>query len=107
MADVHQLILDYGAETAKVLSKSKLERQCLDTAMAVMGDDRFDLNLLHSGFALTALPHRNTKETIWQRTGGQNGEIKLHVELGIRTGQTAHRAALWFDRPTDPNPSFN
>jgi Plasmid encoded RepA protein len=82
VAEVHQLILDYGVETARALSTSKLERQCLDTAMAVMQDDRFDLNLLHSGFALTALPHRNTKETIWQRTGGQNGEIKLHVESG-------------------------
>ena len=82
MAEVHQLILDYGAETAKALSKSKLERQLLDTATAVMSDDKFDLNLLHSGFALTALPHRSTKELIWQRTGGPNGETKLHVESG-------------------------
>jgi hypothetical protein len=83
LGDVHQLILDYGAETAKALSSSKLERQCLDAAVAVMQDDRFDLNLLHSGFALTALPHRNTKEIIWERVGGQNGEIKLHVESGF------------------------
>src|ERR1700722_10015226 len=76
------MVLNYGVDNARGMAASKLERQCLDTAMAVMQDDRFDLNLLHSGFALTALPHRNTKETIWQRTGGQNGEIKLHVESG-------------------------
>jgi len=83
VAEVHQLILDYGVDTARTLSSSKLDRQCLDTAVAVMQDDRFDLNLLHSGFALTALPHRNTKELVWERVGGQNGEIKLHVESGF------------------------
>lgn len=82
MGDVHQLIMDYGVDTARALSTSKLDRQCLDTAFAVMQDDRFDLNLLHSGFALTALPHRNTKELVWERVGGQNGDLKLLVESG-------------------------
>jgi hypothetical protein len=82
LGDVHQLILDYGADTARSLATSKLDRQCLEAALAVMQDDRFDLNLLHSGFALTALPHRNTPELVWERAGGHNGEIKLLVESG-------------------------
>jgi hypothetical protein len=82
LGTVHQMVLDYGVEGARGLAASKLERQCLETAAAVLQDDRYDLNLLHSGFALTALPHRNTKETVWERVGGQNGEVKLLVASG-------------------------
>ncbi len=87
MAQVHQLLLDYGADGAKVFAGTKLERQCIDAAAAVMSDERFEMNLLHSGFALTALPHRSTKELIWQRTGGQSGEVTLHVESGFGTNK--------------------
>jgi hypothetical protein len=83
LGTLHQMVLNYGVDSARGMAASKLERQCLDTAVAVMQDDRFDLNLLHSGFALTALPHRNTKEIVWERIGGQNGEVKLHVESGF------------------------
>jgi hypothetical protein len=83
VGEVHQLILNLGAAHARETAASKLERQCAEAAIAVMQDDRFDLNLLHSGFALTALPHRNTTELVWERAGGQNGELTLHVESGF------------------------
>jgi Plasmid encoded RepA protein len=82
LGEVHQLVLNYGVDTAREMASSKRDRQCLDTAVAVMQDDRFDLNILHSGFALTALPHRNTEELVWERVGGQNGEVRLLVESG-------------------------
>ena len=83
MGEVHQLILALGAEEARKTAESKLQRQCFDAAISVLSDDKFDLNILHSGFAMTALPHRKTSELVWERAGGGgNGEIKLHVESG-------------------------
>lgn len=89
MADVHQQVIDFGAATARQLAVTKIEKQCVDTAAAVMQDDRFDLNILHSGFAMTALPHRKVDELIWERTGGPNGEIKLHIESGYGINKDA------------------
>lgn len=83
MGEVHQLILSLGAAQAKEMATSKLERQCADAAAVVMQDDKFDLNLLHSGFALTALPHRNTSDLVWKRTGGPNGELSLNITSGF------------------------
>jgi hypothetical protein len=82
LGDVHQLILTKGLDEAKQFADSKLERQCFDAAAAVLQDERFDLNILHSGFAMTALPHRSVPDLVWERAGGQNGELKLHVESG-------------------------
>jgi Plasmid encoded RepA protein len=82
VGEVHQLVLNVGATAAREMASNKLERQCTDTAVAVLQDDRFDLNILHSGFAMTALPHRKVSDHLWERTGGHNGEIVLHVESG-------------------------
>ena len=82
MGEVHQMVLNYGAAAAREHATSKLERQCLDTAAAVLQDDKFDLNILHSGFAMTALPHRRVEDLVWERNGGQKGELKLHIESG-------------------------
>lgn len=86
MGEVHQMVLNYGAAAAREHATSKLERQCLDTAAAVLQDDKFDLNILHSGFAMTALPHRRVEDLVWERNGGQKGEIKLHIESGYGMG---------------------
>jgi hypothetical protein len=82
VGEVHQLVINMGAAAARELASSKLERQCTEAAVAVLQDDRFDLNILHSGFAMTALPHRKVADHLWERTGGHNGEIILHVESG-------------------------
>jgi hypothetical protein len=39
---------------------------------------------MHAGFAMTALPHRATTETVWER---QSGDVKLLLESG-RTSAT-------------------
>jgi hypothetical protein len=82
LGDVHQLVLEVGEAAARKLAISKLDRQCTEAAVALLQDDRFDLNILHSGFAMTALPHRKVSDHLWERSGGQNGEIVLHVESG-------------------------
>jgi len=82
LGDVHQLILDHGVETARNRASDKLERQCVDAAFSVLSDEGFNLAICHSGFALTALPHRSLKDRVWERSGGKNGEIKLRIESG-------------------------
>jgi hypothetical protein len=89
VGNVHQLILDIGVEQARKIAFDKTEVRCVDTASSIMADARFDLKILHSGFAMTALPHRQTKELIWERVGGERGEIKLHVQSGHLADRTA------------------
>jgi len=86
---LHQLILDVGVEEARKAANDKQEMQCVDAAFSILTDDRFELNLLHSGFAMTALPHKKTDLTVWERVGGAKGEIKLHVESGYLADRTA------------------
>jgi len=88
VGEVHQLILDVGVDQARNLASDKHERQCIEAAYSVLSDDKFELNILHSGFAMTALPHRSTKELVWERSGGQKGEVKLHIESGHLSDRT-------------------
>jgi hypothetical protein len=79
MGDIHRLILRDGLDEAKARTADQLERQCLETAFAVMTDERQRVGIMHAGFAMTALPHKSLKDTVWIRQGGN---IKLRVESG-------------------------
>lgn len=80
MAQVHQLILEHGLDGAKARSFDKLERQCIDTAFAVMADEDQRIGITHAGFAMTALPHKAIQDTVWMRQGGV---VKLRIESGV------------------------
>jgi hypothetical protein len=80
MGQVHQLILSKGIEEAKAQTADKLERQCVETAFAVMSDEQQRIGIMHAGFAMTALPHKAIDETIWVRQGNN---IKLRLESGV------------------------
>jgi hypothetical protein len=79
MGDIHRLILSDGLDGAKARTADQLERQCLETAFAVMTDERQRVGIMHAGFAMTALPHKALQDTVWIRQGGN---IKLRVESG-------------------------
>jgi hypothetical protein len=80
MGKVHQLILSKGIDEAKAQTADKLERQCVETAFAVMSDEQQRIGIMHAGFAMTALPHKAINETIWVRQGNN---IKLRLESGM------------------------
>jgi hypothetical protein len=80
MGQVHQLILSKGIDEAKAQTADKLERQCVETAFAVMSDEQQRIGIMHAGFAMTALPHKAIDETIWVRQGNN---IKLRLESGM------------------------
>jgi len=79
MGQVHQLITSQGVEQARALSDGKLGRQCVDAAFNVMTDEEQRVGIMHAGFAVTALPHREIDATKWVREGGS---VKLLVESG-------------------------
>ena len=82
MGAVHQLILKRGIEEARreATGGSSIERLCVEAAFEVMGDEEGRIDIAHAGFAMAALPHKRTAETVWQREGGS---IKLLVESGL------------------------
>jgi hypothetical protein len=61
------------------MAAGKLDLQCLETAFAVLSDERQRVGIMHAGFAMTALPHKSLRDTVWIRQGGN---IKLRVESG-------------------------
>ncbi len=85
MGTIHQLILDCGVEQAKALTADKLDRQCVETAFAVMSDEEQRIGMMHAGFAMTALPHKAIDDNVWIRQGGA---IKLRIESGTDANDT-------------------
>lgn len=84
MAQIHSLIAAHGVDVARNLTTDKAERQAIDTAYAVMTDESQRIGIMHAGFAMTALPHKEIAETKWLR---QSGGTKLLVESGTDVDQ--------------------
>lgn len=85
MADVHQLITLHGIEKARRQAVTVRERQAVETAYRVLSDDAEQIGFTYSGFALTSLPHRGLKETVWRRDGHN---LTLILESGLdRSGK--------------------
>ena len=81
MGMVHQLLLKHGVEEARrIVVGDKNDRLCLEAAYELMTDERARIGIAHAGFAMAALPHKRTTETVWERDGGQ---VKLLVESGL------------------------
>ena len=80
MGKIHQLITQVGREQAKSLQSTPNERSIVEVAAAIMEEERQDLGITYSGFALTALPHRRLPdEQAWERRGHR---IRLLIEPG-------------------------
>ncbi|MFV3077500.1 replication protein RepA [Niveispirillum fermenti] len=79
MAQIHHLITAQGIDFARQVTQDKAERQAVDTAFAVLSDADQRIGIMHAGFAMTALPHRQIPDLTWVR---QTGDVKLVVESG-------------------------
>jgi Plasmid encoded RepA protein len=85
MAEVHQLIIEQGIESARRQAVSKHERVVIEAAYQVLSDDAEKIGFTYSGFALTSLPHKPTEDLLWKREGHN---LTMLVESGRdRTGQ--------------------
>ncbi len=79
MAQIHHLITAQGIDFARQVTQDKAERQAVDTAFAVLSDADQRIGIMHAGFAMTALPHRQIPDLTWVR---QTADVKLVVESG-------------------------
>jgi hypothetical protein len=82
MGTVHQLIWQQGIDGARrtTIGGPTIERLCVEAAYEVMADEKGRIGIAHAGFAMAALPHKKTSESVWQREGGA---VTLLVESGL------------------------
>jgi hypothetical protein len=79
MAEVHQIIIRHGIEAARSRATTKHQRTLVEAAYRVLAEDAEKIGFTYSGFALTSLPHKPQKETVWRREGHN---VVLLVESG-------------------------
>jgi hypothetical protein len=65
MGTLHSLILLHGIDRARSMAETKVERQAVHAAAAVMAEERSSLGITHAGFAMTSLPHKRIDEAVW------------------------------------------
>lgn len=80
MGQLHHLIAQVGREQAKALQTDPNQRALIDIAASILEEERHELGITYSGFALTALPHRRLPDDQpWERQGHR---IRLLIEPG-------------------------
>jgi len=101
MGDVHQLLLQHGLENARALASTKLERNALEAAATVLGEEEGRLGITHAGFAMTSLPHKRIEEGLWRREGNrttllvESGRSRNGNLVGVPYGSIARLILLY------------
>jgi hypothetical protein len=96
MGSVHQLIEDEGIERARFLATTKSDRRAVDAAAAILAEEVSRLGITHAGFAMTSLPHKQIKDSVWERKGYQttllveSGLNRQRVPVGVPYGSLSH-----------------
>ena len=105
LQDVRHLVLSHGRDVARSIVFSKAEREAVDIAADMFEEEKDRIGITHSGFCLTALPHRRqeicgadgkkSELTIWRREGHnvtlliESGYDRDLKPIGIPFGPTA------------------
>ena len=98
---MHHTIRTLGVERARELAATAEDRRCVEAAHLVLSDDALEAGFLHSGFALTALPHRKPVETLWRREAPglvlsvESGREQSGEPVGIPYGAVARMILLY------------
>jgi len=101
MAHIHQLIVHKGVEEARRQAVTKHERLVVEAAYQVLSEEAEKLGFAYSGFALTCLPHKPQKETVWRREGHnltmllQSGVDRTGSAMGVPYGSYARFILLF------------
>jgi hypothetical protein len=101
MAQVHRLIWEQGIDEARRQAVTKHERAVVEAAYQMLGEEADKLGFTYSGFALTSLPHKPQKETVWRREGHnltlllQSGVNRSGAPLGLPYGSYARFILLF------------
>jgi hypothetical protein len=101
MGKVHQLILRDGIHAAKAQADSKVQRQAVEAAALVLGEEESRLGITHAGFAMTSLPHKRTEAPYWRRQGNrttllvESGRDRDGELIGVPYGSIARLILLY------------
>jgi Plasmid encoded RepA protein len=101
MGEVHQLLLRHGLEHARTFAATKMERNAIDAAAAIMADEEGRLGITHAGFAMTSLPHKKIEEGLWRREGHrttllvESGRSRSGNWVGVPYGSIARLILLY------------
>ncbi len=101
MGNVHQLILDHGLEKVRAQAATKVERNAVDAAAAVLSEEESRLGITHAGFAMTSLPHKRIEQPLWRREGHrttllvESGRHRNGDFIGVPYGSIARLILLY------------
>jgi hypothetical protein len=101
MGSVHRLIQEHGVEGARALATSKSDRQAVEAAAVLLGEEESRLGITHAGFAMTSLPHKRIAETVWRREGHrttllvESGRDRRGQPVGVPYGSFARLILLY------------
>jgi hypothetical protein len=101
MGEVHRLIQEHGIEGAKARAVSKSDRQAIEAAAVLLGEEESRLGITHAGFAMTSLPHKRIEETVWRREGHrttllvESGRDRRGNLIGVPYGSFARLILLY------------
>jgi hypothetical protein len=101
MGDVHRLIREHGVEGAKARAVTKSDRQAIEAAASLLGEEESRLGITHAGFAMTSLPHKRIEETLWRREGYrttllvESGRDRRGNLIGVPYGSFARLILLY------------
>lgn len=87
MADIHQLLLEFGKEQALKAA----DRRVVEAAVGYMSAEDAEIGYIYSGWAQASLPHKRlADDALWEFSTGQ---LSLVVQPGVRrlsSGALAH-----------------
>ena len=89
MSAYHKRIMDIGIDEAKRQAKEQQALREVNSAYEVLTDTSGNINFVHAGFAMSSIPHRATKDTLWERVSGAGSKLRLEAGLdhqGINVG---------------------
>jgi hypothetical protein len=101
MMTIHDTIMEYGVEAARDMAVSKHERRLIDIAAEILAEGAERIGISHAGFALTSLPHKETREPVWRREGHrltllvESGRDRRASYIGIPFGSKARMILLY------------
>jgi hypothetical protein len=101
MAEVHQFIIRHGVDAARNQAANKHERVLVEAAYRILTEDAEKIGFTYSGFALTSLPHKPQKETMWRREGHnvvlliESGRDRSGSSIGLPYGSYARFILLF------------
>jgi hypothetical protein len=101
MGEVHSLIIKHGVEVARSMAATKAERNAIEAAASIMGEEESRMGITHAGFAMTSLPHKRIEETVWRRSGPNttllvaSGHTEEGHPIGVPYGSIARLILLY------------